>query len=325
MCEITQRTSGKIILSGEHSVVYGSPAIVMAVDKFAVAKLKENSQNSISIILKDIGTEINISMEEILSFFELSKQKYELFLEEKLEIKEVLNDKTDIVKIVIAKVLTQFEVDIKNGFSLEVFSELPIASGMGSSTAVISSVLKCVTLFHDIHLDQQSIYDLTQDIEKFHAGKPSGVDAYISSYRGTAKFENGKGEAHKEFCLPYILVDTGKPEATTGEVVMDVSSRLKESLIWNDFRNVTLDFSYAIKSKDENLQKEVIRKNHNLLVEIGVVPSKVQEFISEIEQNGNSAKISGAGSHIGDNAGIVLVVGQENCDDIIKKYGYRTI
>ncbi|MEO0393887.1 MAG: hypothetical protein AAF213_11685 [Pseudomonadota bacterium] len=53
--------------------------------------------------------------------------------------------------------------------------------------------------------------------------------------------------------------------------------------------------------------RDVMRKNHELLVRIGVVPQPAQDFVSAIEQAGGAAKISGAGSVTGDKAGVLLV------------------
>ena len=52
----------------------------------------------------------------------------------------------------------------------------------------------------------------------------------------------------------------------------------------------------------------MIRENHRLLSDIGVVPKKVKQFIEEVQAVGAAAKICGAGSIRGDRAGAVLVV-----------------
>ena len=74
------------------------------------------------------------------------------------------------------------------------------------------------------------------------------------------------------------------------------------------------------------LQK-LIRENHQLLVEIGVVPTKAQNFIVDIEQLNAAAKTSGAGSVAGDNAGVVLVISDEIevIKNICARYNYELI
>ena len=68
--------------------------------------------------------------------------------------------------------------------------------------------------------------------------------------------------------------------------------------------------------------RESIRENHRLLVEIGVVPEQVSAFVREIEQAGGAAKICGAGSVVGDAAGVLLVLADEAPVALCKKYGY---
>ena len=61
----------------------------------------------------------------------------------------------------------------------------------------------------------------------------------------------------------------------------------------------------------------------SLLNEIGVVPGRVCDFVSEVEQAGAAAKICGAGAVAGDNAGMVLVAARETPTELCAKYGYE--
>jgi mevalonate kinase len=53
-----------------------------------------------------------------------------------------------------------------------------------------------------------------------------------------------------------------------------------------------------------------------------VVPKRVQQFISELEHQGGSAKICGAGSVVGDKGGVVLVFAETPPNELCAKYGY---
>jgi len=88
---------------------------------------------------------------------------------------------------------------------------------------------------------------------------------------------------------------------------------------------VTETFNKAFCEQDLSVLNELIRENHRLLTHIGVVPSKVQSFITELEQTGAAAKICGSGAVKGDNAGTVMVLSEDELSllPICKRYGYE--
>jgi mevalonate kinase len=69
--------------------------------------------------------------------------------------------------------------------------------------------------------------------------------------------------------------------------------------------------------------QSLIRENHRLLCRIGVVPQKVQQFVSEVEAAGGAAKVCGAGSVRGDSGGAVLVLADFMPAALAEKYGYN--
>ena len=334
MCGL-EKASGKVIISGEHSVVYGCPALVTSVTNCTAVKIKKSNNQYFKIFLKDIDSNLKISYSDLKIRAKLIENKFQKFLDRKISIKDVLSDKEDLALITLYKFIEQFEIfeekKCKNDsiidlyFSLECTSNIPFQSGMGSSSAFIVAILKAISSFYQIILDPQDLYRLCQNIEKFKAGNPSGVDAFIVSYGGTVLFENGKGKTHKDFSLPYQLVHTGIPIVSTGEVVMDVKDRLADSAIWNDFRNVTLDLSKAVQTNDIDLQYDCLEKNQNLLFEIGIVPKKVNDFILDLKKLGIIAKVTGAGSNRGDNAGLVMVFSDQDLTEILKIYEYEKL
>jgi mevalonate kinase len=68
--------------------------------------------------------------------------------------------------------------------------------------------------------------------------------------------------------------------------------------------------------------RALIRENHRLLVQIGVVPEKVQRFISAVEARGGAAKICGAGAISGNAGGTLLLLAEELPQGLCEQYGY---
>ena len=122
--------------------------------------------------------------------------------------------------------------------------------------------------------------------------------------------------------MKMYLVETGTPETTTGECVVQVKEKFETDMIWNDFESVTREVEAAVRENNEGLMRSLLRENHRLLCRIGVVPEKVQRFVSDVEAAGGSAKICGAGSTRGDKGGVVLVLADFMPTELAKTYGY---
>jgi mevalonate kinase len=103
-----------------------------------------------------------------------------------------------------------------------------------------------------------------------------------------------------------------------------VRRRFADSKIWADFAQITDAFE-ASEGKVESLFS-AIQDNHQLLNEIGVVPTDVVQLIEKIERLGGAAKICGAGAHTGQSAGQILVfLPDQNVDEISEKIGISLI
>jgi mevalonate kinase len=85
----------------------------------------------------------------------------------------------------------------------------------------------------------------------------------------------------------------------------------------------TIPLSPSISKNDSDAIIEGIRENHRLLVQISVVPEKVQQFIADIEKTGGAAKICGAGAVSGEGGGILWVKTNADISKLLSQYGYQ--
>ena len=149
--------------------------------------------------------------------------------------------------------------------------------------------------------------------ERLQHGKGSAVDAASVVYGGFNRVEGGDltrltlddGHGlHRGVGWYWVL--HGSPESSTGECVAAVRERFgDDQKLWQEFEACSNAMQRALETGCDPIA--VIRDNHRLLVKIGVVPSPAQTFVAAVEKAGGAAKISGAGSIKGDNAGIVMV------------------
>ena len=110
---------------------------------------------------------------------------------------------------------------------------------------------------------------------------------------------------------------------STGECVMAVKKEFGQSSIWNEFEEVTESFCQGLLDNNPAAIIAGIRKNHQLLTMIKVVPENIKKFIAEIEKFGGAAKITGAGSIAGDCAGAVLIYSSTNTQALCQEYGFN--
>jgi len=154
---VTASAPAKVILFGEHFVVYDEPAIVMAIDKRAYASADVRKDKRIHINSVDLG---------MSGFFE-----GENFLEERGG--QTARKTLEPLKIAIQKVLEHSKMNV--GISVEVRADIPVAAGLGSSAAVAAAVATAVGRVLDLKLSKEEIFRISYEAERFVHGTPSGI------------------------------------------------------------------------------------------------------------------------------------------------------
>ena len=278
--KISYSAPAKVILSGEHAVVYGKPALVSAINlrlKFTVTNLARPRQDS-------------------------NLDKGILFISNK-------------VKNFLKEQRIQF---VDKLFDYKIESEIPIGRGLGSSAALsVASVAAFLEFYAGRQFDKELINKMSFEIEKYFHKSPSGVDnsavcfGGIFIYRKTSSLS--KNINNLDFKIPknidekLFLIDSGKPKETTGEMVESVKSvKSVESVndILNKIELETKNIEVAIKNQDINLFKDCLVNNERLLEELGVVSEKTKELLFSLHKFG-VGKVTGAGGRE-TNSGFIL-------------------
>ena len=172
--------------------------------------------------------------------------------------------------------------------TIAVRTMLPLGKGMGSSTALVIAMTRCL-----IGDDRDRALTIEDAMNPGH----SGLD-FAVIWNNTPTAKNYQLQAA-------VLIDTGKPNETTPELVAWVRSReatLKEPLA-------------AIGRCTERLlggesPMTVFPDHHRAQVALGVVPENTQSLIKKIEQLSAVAKVIGAGGRTG-GGGMVLAIGSD--------------
>jgi len=280
-----------VIISGEHSVVYGYPALVAAVNVYSRAIVE---------------TVDEFGPHEICS--------------EKYGIGKVIGGALSGPAALkpLAKVVSAFceSESFRGKLKIRVSSEIPPASGMGSSAS--TSVALAYALLRTVYEKppEEKVFKLAMEGERVAHANPSGVDVAAALKGGLILFVKDKGferlEAGKGL---FLLADSGM-ERSTREMVSRVAS-LKEkepdlfNIVMTSISDITNRISRLLQS-DVSEAGRLMTLNHLLLSLLGVSNSRLDSIVwSSISSGAYGAKLTGAGG-----GGCVLILVDE---DSLKK------
>src|SRR3990170_5097502 len=128
----TSSAPGKLILTGEHSVVYGEPALIAAIGLRTRVTVRRGSEATFSISSKQLGDGREETMVSIKQFFEKAKAAWRDSREkgEGRMLDRVRRDPYVVVKVAVGEALGVLGKN-GGGVRLMIDSKLPIGSGLG--------------------------------------------------------------------------------------------------------------------------------------------------------------------------------------------------
>jgi mevalonate kinase len=317
------RSPAKLILSGEHAVVYGKPAIALAVDRYAESAILSVLSPSIIFNCLNLKYAKSFTLQTLEVIKKQLQEKYHDFLAGRCSIREVLKKPFELLQYTVTHLIDSLNISLSEGLEIRSSSNIPIGCGMGSSAALVMSTLHALLHFFKLEIDPARLFNLGREAENLQHGYSSGLDLQLTMLGGCLRFENGKTLSREMPTMPFTVVQTGTPRSSTGQCVSHAALYFNNSTIAEDFAAITNAFDNALQRNDLQEIKTCIRANHQLLIKIGVVPAKVQAFIASVEKAGGAAKVCGAGASMGDRAGVVLVVSENHLDHLAESYHYQ--
>jgi mevalonate kinase len=305
-------TPGKVILTGEHFVVYGEPAIVMAVDCFAKV-IVEDRHDKYLYIKSDLG---------FAGFYSKEGFKPE---SGGTEARTVLEP----IRISAQAAIDQ--INNQTGLNILIQSEIPIAAGMGSSGALAVATVAAVGKLFNINFTNEELFNLSFAAESFVHKKPSGVDQAIAINGGLIVYQKDKGITPLKIMteIPIVIGNTCEPRKT-GDLVKAVKKRRERfpeilSSIIKASSQLTNNAIQALKYNDLKRLGELMNINHGLLVAIGVTNKTLDKYVHvALEAGALGAKLTGAGGG-GCMVALTRLNNSRNIADAIKKIGGEPI
>ncbi|MBI2640986.1 mevalonate kinase [Candidatus Roizmanbacteria bacterium] len=290
--KVSVSAPGKLMLFGEHAVVYGYPSVVTAVDKRLYVEAEQTDKEVEEVITPQVKESRFVS--ESISFFR-----------EKFAVKEHVKVRT------------------RGDFSHNV--------GLGSSSAATVAVLAALGVLFNKFFKKRTLFDMSYQVNIKIQGVGSGFDVAAATFGGTLYFIR-QGEVLEPLsvgALPLVIGYSGI-KADTPSYVRKVAENFKQKKnetidIFKKIRDLVELAKQSLLVKDYEMVGKLMTRNHVLLQQLGVSTVKLDSMIDAAFNTGAfGAKLSGAG---GGDCMIALVPSEKrkNVEKAIEKAGGQVI
>lgn len=262
----TVTAPGKIILHGEHAVVYGKKAVAAAIGLKTTLQLEATNDGQFTLNLLSFGTTCRWKAEELQQdvkrlttdgscwpqegreLFNKSSEQSEV----KVVDKRAINDAIRVFIFLIGKFVE--EIDRVPSFSVEVSTSIPVGAGLGSSASYcvcLSTALLAVagkvsqpSMMRSIPGDERElcrdemaslsredlelIHMWSLEAEKLVHGKPSGIDNSVCTYGAVLTFKDGTIEHLAKIPQLRVLITDTKVPRSTKDLVAGLRDRCQQ-------------------------------------------------------------------------------------------------
>jgi mevalonate kinase len=295
----TQSAPGKIILFGEHAVVYGRPAIAAPVIEVQASATVEDAS---------CGNGCFLNAPDVNRAFRLADAP-----------------SNDPLAAIVFETLTHLNMG-EPDVTITVRSTIPIAGGMGSGAAVSTAIARALAAHVGRSLDDDTISALVFEVERLYHGSPSGIDNMVIA-RGQPVFFV-KDRLVESFAvkapLRLLIADTGVPSQTkivVGEVRKEWEARREHyDSLFRQIGQITVMARGAIVAGELQALGALMDGNHWLLYQMDVSSPEIERLVQAARQAGAlGAKLSGAGR-----GGNVIALVQEQNQEAVAKAMQQT-
>ncbi len=294
---------GKLILCGEHAVVYGYPAIALPV---------HGIRARVEVVAVEVGSGITFDAPD---------------LGRNWRLRDAPDDPLSQVATAVIAHLGQPMPDLQ----LRITSDIPIASGMGSGAAIATVVVRALAGALGYVLSPDDVSALVYESEKRYHGTPSGIDNTVVAFEQPIWFVRGaKNQEPAEhlqvgqspgptitpihITTPFILLigDTGIRSATklpVGEVRRRREAEPERyEQLFNQIGAIATRVRALLADGDITALGGLLTQNQELLQAVGVSSLELDRLVDvALGAGALGAKLSGAGW-----GGVMIALAQED-------------
>ena len=265
---------GKVILFGEHFVIYGTKAILCSIDKRikVTSQIIDEKKIKIRSEIGDLETSVNSS-----------------------------DDTIDTLKPFVylaTHTLNRFKKNV--GIEIKIESEIPSGIGLGSSSASCVAAAASITgLFEK--LSKGEILKLAVEAERTIFKNTSGADCSVCTFGGLAEYDIKRGFKKINSKVDFDLVIANSKQSHLTSKVVEKVRRFKENnmklfaSLYKQESSLIQDALLALEKNDLLGIGSLMSKNQTLLEKIGVSTETLDLLVKEAKKTSFGAKITGAG------------------------------
>ncbi|HEX2620945.1 MAG TPA: mevalonate kinase [Phototrophicaceae bacterium] len=266
----------KVILFGEHAVVYGQPALAVPVSQLRVtASVTHTPGEGLKIIAADINQTLPVTID---------------------------NTVVDNALTRMAQITLDFLQATPPEVAISFRSDIPPASGLGSGAAVSAALGRAVALAVGSAISESDLNRLVYEVERIHHGTPSGLDNTVIVYERPVYFIREITLETLVIGQPFMLLiaDTGKT-ALTKHAVGDVRSLYETQTettrpVIEAIGEIARAARVALEHGDTIRMGQLASENHTLLQQLTVSSPELDQLVdAACEAGALGAKLSGGG------------------------------
>ncbi len=299
--DVQAAAAGKVILLGEHAVVYGHHALAVPLPGALRAGVSEAGEG-IRVCAPHWGLSKTIDP----------------------------RCRTGI-DAAVARICELLDIGI-GPLTIDIDTRLPMGKGLGSSAAFAVAVTRALASYHGIDVDDARVNEIAFACEQLAHGTPSGIDNAIACYERMLLYRRSDELEMQTVAAPLslpLVLGIGHTSASTETMVAGVAHRRRQSptafdSLFELMSALSLDATRAVERGDFEHLGASMNVAHGLLNGIGVSTPELEEMVDVAREAGAlGAKLTGAG---GGGAIVALCPGAEDAvRSALQQGGYRTL